>query len=43
VAAIWLRERRPPSLGEAGELDEEVDLEGGVSSILPGFSLALSR
>jgi len=28
VAAIWLSERRPPALGEAGELDEALD-EGG--------------
>ena len=28
VAAIWISERRPPVLGEAGELDEELD-EGG--------------
>ena len=30
VASIWLLERRPPSLGEAGELDEAVDPEGRV-------------
>ncbi|MEJ7801026.1 MAG: hypothetical protein WKF60_10920, partial [Ilumatobacter sp.] len=34
VAAIWLRERRPPTLGEAGELDEEVDPEGRIGSDL---------
>jgi cation:H+ antiporter len=28
VGAIWISERRPPSLGETGELDEELD-EGG--------------
>ncbi len=28
VGAIWISERRPPALGEAGELDEELD-EGG--------------
>ena len=28
VAAIWLLERRPPSLGEAGELDEQIDPSG---------------
>ena len=28
VATIWLLERRPPSLGEAGELDEEIDPGG---------------
>lgn len=28
VAAIWISERRPPALGEAGELDEALD-EGG--------------
>ena len=39
VAAIWLRERRPPSLGEAGELDEDADPEGRVSSDL-GWVLA---
>ncbi len=39
VAAIWLRERRPPSLGEAGELDEEVDAEGRISTDL-GWVLA---
>ena len=30
VAFIWLRERRPPSLGEAGELDEAADPDGRV-------------
>jgi cation:H+ antiporter len=30
VATIWLLERRPPSLGEAGELDEELDPHGRV-------------
>ncbi len=30
VGVIWWRERRPPSLGEAGELDEEVDAGGRI-------------
>ena len=30
IAAIWLTERRPPAMGEAGELDEEVDGGGRV-------------
>lgn len=30
VATIWLFERRPPSLGEAGELDGEIDPTGRV-------------
>jgi cation:H+ antiporter len=30
VATIWLLERRPPRLGEAGELDEEIDPTGRV-------------
>ncbi len=30
VATIWLLERRPPSLGEAGELDEAIDPTGRV-------------
>ena len=30
VATIWLLERRPPSLGEAGELEEELDPHGRV-------------
>ena len=34
VATIWLSERRPPSLGEAGELDEAADPEGRVGSDL---------
>ncbi len=34
VAVIWIRERRPPSLGEAGELDEAVDPGGRVGSDL---------
>ncbi|MEO6652281.1 MAG: sodium:calcium antiporter [Ilumatobacteraceae bacterium] len=34
VAAIWWRERRPPTLGEAGELDEAVDPDGRVGSDL---------
>lgn len=34
VAVIWLAERRPPSLGEAGELDEGVDPGGRVGSDL---------
>jgi cation:H+ antiporter len=34
VAAIWVRERKPPSLGEAGELDEELDPRGRVGSDL---------
>lgn len=43
VAAIWLRERRPPSLGEAGELDEETDAKAASAPILGGFLLVLSR
>ncbi len=39
VAAIWLRERRPPSLGEAGELSEEADPDGRVGRDL-GWVLA---
>jgi len=39
VVAIWLSERRPPSLGEAGELDEAADPEGRVGSDL-GWVLA---
>ncbi len=34
VAVIWVSERRPPSLGEAGELDEAADPEGRVGSDL---------
>jgi len=34
VATIWLSERRPPSLGEAGELDGAADPEGRVGSDL---------
>lgn len=34
VAVIWLSERRPPSLGEAGELDQAADSEGRVGSDL---------
>ena len=34
VAVIWLSERRPPSLGEAGELDQAADPEGRVGSDL---------
>ena len=34
VAVIWLLERRPPTLGEAGELDEAVDPTGRVGSDL---------
>lgn len=34
VAAIWLSERRPPSLGEAGELDEAADPDGRVGADL---------
>jgi len=34
VAVIWLSERRPPSLGEAGELDEALDPEGRIGSDL---------
>jgi cation:H+ antiporter len=30
VAVIWMSERRPPSLGEAGELDEDPDPRGRV-------------
>lgn len=30
VAAIWVRERRPPTLGETGELDEERTMSGRV-------------
>lgn len=30
VGTIWWKERRPPSLGEAGELDEEIDAGGRV-------------
>ncbi len=30
IAAIWLSERRPPSLGEAGELDDALDAGGRV-------------
>jgi cation:H+ antiporter len=30
VIVIWVLERRPPALGEAGELDEEVDPSGRV-------------
>jgi cation:H+ antiporter len=39
VATIWLLERRPPSLGEAGELDEEVDPAGRVGRDL-GYVIA---
>lgn len=31
VALIWIRERRPPSLGETGELDEERDPTSRIS------------
>lgn len=34
VGTIWWRERRPPALGEAGELDEEVDPGGRVGTDL---------
>ncbi len=34
VAVIWLSERAPPSLGEAGELDEAVDAEGRIGTDL---------
>jgi cation:H+ antiporter len=34
VGVIWWKERRPPALGEAGELDEEVDAGGRVGSDL---------
>lgn len=34
VAAIWLRERRPPALGEAAELNEDVDPGGRIGSDL---------
>jgi cation:H+ antiporter len=34
VVAIWRRERKPPSLGEAGELDEAVDPDGRVGADL---------
>lgn len=34
VASIWIRERRPPSLGETAELDEERSHEGRVGSDL---------
>lgn len=34
VAVIWLSEHRPPSLGEAGELDEAASPEGRVGSDL---------
>ncbi len=30
VAVIWMLERRPPTLGEAGELEEELDAGGRV-------------
>ncbi len=39
VAAIWVRERRPPALGEAGELDEAVDPDGRIGTDL-AFVLA---
>ena len=39
VAWIWWRERRPPALGEAGELDEERD-EGGRLGADLGWVLA---
>jgi len=42
VAAIWLTERRPPSLGEAAELDEAVErLGGGRSASRLGPEMAL--
>lgn len=34
VAVVWVSERKPPSLGEAGELDEAVDPEGRVGGDL---------
>lgn len=34
VAVIWLSERRPPSLGEAGELDEAADPDGRIGADL---------
>ena len=41
VAVIWLLERRPPSLGEAGELDEAIDPTGRVGRDLGYVVLGL--
>lgn len=34
IAVIWWSERRPPAMGEAGELDEHVDAQGRVGTDL---------
>lgn len=42
IASIWILERRPPSLGEAGELDESIDPQGRVGHDLVRVILGIA-